>query len=56
MIPIDIQVSKSKVKVIGHVGVPRLVQLMTQERFAPEASILVDSPLWVDDPYWFSGH
>ena len=38
MIPIDIQVSRSKVKVIGHVGIPRIVQLITQERFAQEAS------------------
>ena len=29
MIPIDIQVSRSKIKVIGHVGIPRLVQLIT---------------------------
>ena len=36
-----------------------LVQLITQERFAPEASNLVgtfvNSPWWVDDPYWYSG-
>ena len=42
MIPIYIQVSKSKVK--GHVRLQHLVQLITQERFAPEASNLVDSP------------
>ena len=41
MIPIDIQVSRSKVKVKGHVGIPRLVQLITQERFATEALNLV---------------
>ena len=39
MIPIDIQVSRSKVN--GHVTLPHLVQLITQERFAPEASNLV---------------
>ena len=35
MIPIDIQVSRSKVKVKGSVGLPHLnfVQLVTQERF-----------------------
>ena len=41
MTPIDIQVSRSKVKVKGHVGLSLLVQLITQERFAPEASISV---------------
>ena len=41
MIPIDIQVSRSKVKVKGHASLLHLVQLITQERFAPEASILV---------------
>ena len=41
MIPIDIQVSRSKVKVKGHVSLLYLVQLITQERFAPEASNLV---------------
>ena len=41
MIPIDIQVSRSKVKVIGDVSLPHLVQLITQERFAPEAWNLV---------------
>ena len=41
MIPIDIQVSRSKVKVIGYVGNLRLVQPITQERFAPEASNVV---------------
>ena len=39
MTPIDIQVSRSKVKVKGHASL--LVQLITQERFAPEASNLV---------------
>ena len=39
MIPIDIQVSRSKV--IGHVSLPNLVQRITQERFAPEALNLV---------------
>ena len=38
MIPIDIQFSRSKVKVKGHVGPLHLVQLITQEFFAPEAS------------------
>ena len=41
MIPIDFQVSRSKVKVKGHAGLLHLVQLITQERFAPEASHLV---------------
>ena len=41
MIPIDIQVSKSKVKVKGHATLLHLVQLITQERFAPVASNLV---------------
>ena len=35
MIPIDIQVSRSKVKVKGHVSLPQ-VQLITQESFALE--------------------
>ena len=41
MTPIDIQVSRSKVKVNGHVSLLHLVQLLTQERVAPEASNLV---------------
>ena len=41
MTPIDIQVSRSKVKVKGHVSLLYLVQLITQERFAQEASNLV---------------
>ena len=41
MTPIDIQVSRSKVKVQGHGSLLHLVQLITQERFAQEASILV---------------
>ena len=40
-IPIDIQVSKSKVKVQVHASLLYCVQLITQERFAPEASNLV---------------
>ena len=32
MIPIDIQVSRSKVKVKGHASLLHLVQLVTQER------------------------
>ena len=39
MIPIDIKVSRSKVK--GHASLLHLVQLITQERFAPEASNLL---------------
>ena len=42
MFPIDIQVFRTKVKVKGHVGLPLLVQLITQELFAPEASNLMD--------------
>ena len=42
MIPIDFQVSRSKVKVKGRASLLHLVQLITQERFAPEASNLVD--------------
>ena len=41
MIPIDIQVSRSNVKVKVHASLLHLVQLITQERFAPEASNLV---------------
>ena len=40
MTPIDIQVSSSKGKVKGHASLLH-VQLITQERFAPEASNLV---------------
>ena len=41
MTPIDIQVSRLKVKVTGHANLLHLVQLITPERFAPEASNLV---------------
>ena len=41
MIPIDSQVSRSKVKVKGHVSLSNLVQPITQERFALEASNVV---------------
>ena len=41
MIPIDFLVSRLKVKIKGHARLLHLVQLITQERFAPEASILV---------------
>ena len=41
MTPIDIQVSRSNVKVKGHASKLNLVQLITQERFAPEALNLV---------------
>ena len=41
MIPIDIQVRRSKVKVKGHVSVLHLVQLITQERFVLEGSNVV---------------
>ena len=41
MTPIDIQVSRSKVKVKGHASLLNLVQLITQERFAQHASNLV---------------
>ena len=41
MSPIDIQVSKSKVQIKGHVSLLHLVQLTIQERFAQEASNLV---------------
>ena len=41
MTPIDIQVSRSKVKVKGHANLLHLVQLITQECFAPKASIFV---------------
>ena len=43
MIPIDIQVSRSKAKVKGNVGLPHLLQLINQERFAPKVSNLVGS-------------
>ena len=43
MISIDLQVNRSKVKVKvkGHASLLHLVQLITQERFAPETSNLV---------------
>ena len=41
MIPIDSQVSRSKVKVKGHASLLHLVQLITQEHIAPEASNFV---------------
>ena len=41
MTPVDIQVSRSKVKVKGHDSLLHFVQLITQERFAPEASNFV---------------
>ena len=41
MTPIDIQVSRSKVKVNGHASLPHCVQWITQEQFASEASNLV---------------
>ena len=41
MTPIDIQVSRSKVKVKAHARLLLLVQLITQERFAKEAANLV---------------
>ena len=41
MIPIDSQVSKSKVKVKGHLSLSNLVQRITQQRFAPQPSHLV---------------
>ena len=42
MTPIDIQVSRSKVKVKGHASLPYLARRITQERFDPQASNLVD--------------
>ena len=36
MAPIDIQVSRSKIKVKCHASLLHLVQLITQERFALE--------------------
>ena len=41
MIPIEFQVSRSKVKVKGHVRLQHLVQQISQESFAPEASNLL---------------
>ena len=41
MTPIDIQVSRSKVKVKVYASLLHLVQLITQESFAPEALNLV---------------
>ena len=41
MIPIDIQVSRSKVKVKGQASLFHLVQLITQEGFAPQTSNLL---------------
>ena len=39
MTPIDVQVSRSKVK--GHASLPHIVRRITQERFAPQASNFV---------------
>ena len=44
MIPINIEVIRSKVKIDGQVGIRHFdvfVQLVTQERFTPEVSNLV---------------
>ena len=41
MTPIDIQVIRSKVKAKGHASLLHLVQLITIENFAPEASNFV---------------
>ena len=41
MIPIDFQVTRSKVNIKGHASLLHLVQLITPERFVPEASNLV---------------
>ena len=41
MIPIDIQVSRLKVKDKGNVRLSHIMQQITQERFAPEASNLL---------------
>ena len=41
MTPIDIQVSRLNVEVKGHASLFHFVQLITQGRFPPEASILV---------------
>ena len=41
MTAIDIQVSRSKVKVKAHANLLHIVQLITQEHFVPEASNLV---------------
>ena len=56
MIPIDIQVSRWKVKDKGHDGLLHFVQWITEEHFAKKLqSLLLDSPRWVDDPYWYLG-
>ena len=41
MTPIDIEVSRSNVKVKGRASLLFFVQLITQERYAPQASNLV---------------
>ena len=41
MILLDIHVSRSKVKVKSHIRLQDIVQLITEERFALEASNLV---------------
>ena len=41
MTPIDIQVSRLMVKVKGHARLLHIVQLITKEHFASEASNLV---------------
>ena len=40
MTPTDIQVGRSKVKVRGHASLLHFLQLITQERFATQASNL----------------
>ena len=55
MTPMDTQSSRSNVKVKGHVGIKEIVQWITLEQFAPEASNwLVDSPWLVENPYWYT--
>ena len=43
MIPIAIQVSRSKVNVKGDVSLPHFVQLITQELITPETLNYVDT-------------
>ena len=49
---VGMSVGRSVCRSIGMSVALNLVQLITPERFAPEASNFVGSPWWVDDPYW----
>ena len=54
MTNIDIQVSRSKVKVKGHASLLHIVQLITQERFADQKNKMAALPLIGRDIFDFS--